>query len=289
VNQHYKIGEKLGEGGFGAVYKVQCKRTKERYALKSVHIQEDKGSGDVEAEIASSCEFDHPYLLKLHAFFREGRTYHLVMDLCTGGDLCQYIKNYVSATRQFDRSFRGGLPTKMAARFLWQMLNGLTFLHHHGFVHRDIKPDNYLLLNQSDNSPLKLADFGFACQLARAEKLTRAVGTPCYAAPEVLNALPYDQKADVWSLGVTSHGMCTDVLPFDHPDEDEYIQNVKMGRFSEAEENWKRQKPEMRALVMSMLTLDPATRPSSKKLLADNPWLRSFGKPAGMQGCCVVS
>jgi calcium-dependent protein kinase len=286
---HYKFGEKLGEGGFGSVYKVTCNRTKRHFALKTVELRQDNRNGDVEAEIASSSEFDHPYVLKLHAFFREGRTIYLVSDLCTGGDLSQFLLRCCAAARQFTPSYRGGLPHKAAARFLWQMLNGLTFLHHHGFIHRDIKLENYLLLNSQPTSPLKLADFGLTCRLARGEKLTRGVGTTLYFAPELLNSKPYDCKADVWSLGITAHVLCTEVFPFDDVrDEAAYADNAKVGRFCEDEGWWKIHKPQMKEMVMSMLAVDPDTRPCAKNVLAQNLWLRAFGKPQ-QQGCCVVS
>merc|ERR1719350_736791 len=110
-------------------------------------------------------------------------------------------------------SYRSGFPASVVVPLLWQMLGGLMFLHHHRFIHRDIKPDNYLLESDEIGAPLKLVDFGFMCRIKRSEKLSRVVGTVSFLAPEVIGE-SYDQRADVWSLGVTAFLLCTQQLPF---------------------------------------------------------------------------
>jgi len=290
LQAHYVIGKKLGEGRYGAVYQVKSKFTGTQYALKNIKETRHNCNGELEAELSAGSEFDHPFIVKLHAFFREKSHYHLVMDLCTGGDLMSCVESHISEACKVQPGYDSGLPSRTAARYMWQMLHGLTFLHHHGFIHRDIKPENYLLLNKSPESPLKLADFGFACRIGRSEMLQTRVGTCFYAAPELLKGR-YDQKADVWSLGVTCFAICTNGLPF-HGEEDEYLSNIRHRKLVVYEPAWKPHLTRLRDLVMQMMTWRLSERPSAKKLLSENLWLKSYGgmrEESGHEGCCTVS
>merc|ERR1711963_228197 len=167
----------------------------------------------------------HPHIARLHGFFRDGGAYHMVLDLCRGGNLGAVIKSYRTAPdRGPSNRGPGGIPTNLVAGYILQMLDGLTFLHEACFIHRDIKPDNYLLEAQDPRSPLKLIDFGYACQVDPSAKLTRVVGSSSYAAPELLRG-SYGLSSDVWSLGVTCCAACTDSLPFCGATDREYFGN----------------------------------------------------------------
>jgi len=288
LEKHYNIGPKLGQGAYGSVYSVTDVHTGRPFALKTVVKTQGQGSGDIEAEIASSSLLDHPYIVKLHAFFWENNAYHVVMELCTGGDLMTVVTEHVRRARKTDRRYNSGLPSKNAGRYAWQMLNGLEFLHRTGLIHRDIKPENYLLQDDTPNSPLKLTDFGFTCHIGPEQKLTRSVGSAYYAAPELLGG-SYDQAADVWSLGITCFWMCTNMLPFGGFDEKEYLTNVKAGVIEQYDSTWKQHLPSMREMVLQMLIRDPQARPSPKKLVADNTWLKAYDRQAGANGCCVIA
>jgi len=174
-----------------------------------------------------------------------------------------------------------GLPIKLAAKYASQMLDGLQYLHHHGFVHRDIKPDNYLKLNNSEDSPLKLADFGLCVRIAPEEKLTHALGTEGFIAPEVLKHC-YDQKADIFSLGITIFSICANEIPSYSLGEVFFFTCVDRT-------SWQVDGPQLHSMVRSMLVFEPKYRPSVKQLLSDNEWLKNICKENSNQGCCVVS
>jgi len=297
LGRHYDLGKRLGEGRFGKVRQVKCKSTGKMFALKTL-TSRGSAEAEVEAELAAGSEFDHPYVVKLHGFFSEGDFYHLVMDLCTGGDLMACVQSYVEDRLRDDAGYDSGLPTDVAAGYTWQMLNGLTFLHHHGFIHRDVKPENYLLAHRGPQAPIKLADFGCACRLGRKAKLTRQVGTVFYMAPELLEE-SYDQKVDVWSLGVTCFAICTNGLPFEGDGKD-YIKNVQKRRLIDYKPAWEPHTsvPRLREVIFSMMQWDPSKRPSAKALSSDNLWLKAFinkanklGSPGapGTEGCCTIS
>ncbi|CAJ1416338.1 unnamed protein product [Effrenium voratum] len=93
------------------------------------------------------------------------------------------------------------------------MLSAIAYLHHHRIIHRDIKPENYLVQKQRGVMFLKLADFGLACHFKKGRPMKEILGTPCYVAPEVLLGR-YDERCDVWSVGVVSFVLCTGHHPF---------------------------------------------------------------------------
>jgi calcium-dependent protein kinase len=112
------------------------------------------------------------------------------MEHCSGGELFDRI---VSVTKFSEKS---------AKNMILQMLIAVQHLHSHGIVHRDLKPENFLMADKSENSEIKLIDFGLSKRYQEGEaKMTSMVGSPNYVAPEVL-AGSYDQKCDIFSLGV---------------------------------------------------------------------------------------
>lgn len=178
-----------------------------------------------------------------------------------------------------------GLPARRASRYMWQMLSGLAFVHHHGFVHRDIKNANYLLFDATELSPPELADFGLAIRLRRGDKWSGRVGTPHYMAPELWNR-GYDKAVDVWSLGVSAASMCIGRPPFDGKGDD-YLMNARAGHVID-DPMWANHDARMKSLVREALTVDPKQRPTVNKLAVDHAWLRRCD--AGRTtSCCTLT
>eukprot|EP00405_Crypthecodinium_cohnii_P040529 CAMPEP_0206560090 /NCGR_PEP_ID=MMETSP0325_2-20121206/20799_1 /ASSEMBLY_ACC=CAM_ASM_000347 /TAXON_ID=2866 /ORGANISM="Crypthecodinium cohnii, Strain Seligo" /LENGTH=382 /DNA_ID=CAMNT_0054061749 /DNA_START=18 /DNA_END=1166 /DNA_ORIENTATION=+ len=271
VKEHYRVGKQIGSGAYGKVYQVKERKTRKYFALKTVTLPDSKLAEDVDTEIITAGEFDHPHLLKLHAFFKEGNTYHLVFDLCRGGNLAEFLQEYIQTCRQLSPLWDGGLAAKAAAVFAIQMLHGLLYLHHHGYVHRDVKPHNYLRVSPDPNSKIKLADFGMCTYLEAGDTLKRGVGTRGFMAPEVYRG-HYDHKVDVFSLGITIFSLCTDRVPVDSVDETEFSKNLQ--DILHSHRRWQEQLPQLVSMTLDMLCLDPRKRPSIKELLENNErWL----------------
>lgn len=288
ISEAYKIGKQLGRGGFGIVYLATDRKTGKQYACKTIKITEHMDEDAVEEEIGSIIEFDHENIIKLRGFFMGEDSYHLVMDLCTGGDLKSFYKEYIATQRVLDAGYCTGIPCNLAAGYIWQMLAGLAFLHQHLYIHRDVKPGNFLLANTKMKSVLKLSDFGFACRMADGEKLTQKVGSPFYAAPEVL-AGEYRQNADVWSLGVTCFEICAGRLPFNGKEPGEYQANVRGGYLEFIEASWKPHTRKLRTLVFEMMVRDNSARLGAQRLLADNVWLAKHDWNHKGTSCCVLA
>jgi len=286
VKEHYRIRDQIGEGGFGKVYKVQKKSNRKLYALKTITVPDYRSTEDIEREVATASEFDHPYVLTLHAYFKEGRTYHLVFDLCSGGNLAEYVQEYVQAAKQYVPNWdSGGLPTKVVAKYTWMMLDGLHYLHHYGFVHRDIKPHNYLRRTNAVDAPLKLADFGMCQRIQPEETLSGKMGTVGFMAPEVIHGR-YNQKADVFSLGLTIFAIGNDSVP-NVTKESEMVAALNQAILKHR--RWCIEMPQLHAMVISMLRFDPDARPTIKDLITEHAWLKKHCKASPEGGCCVVS
>jgi calcium-dependent protein kinase len=176
-----------------------------KYALKTLRV--DKMSADSkkkfhqEISIMSKC--DHPNILRLHEYFETDSKVYLVLDLCTGGELLDYL----------NAQYRHHFDENVVRQYVKQILGAVIYLHERGIVHRDLKLENFLLESKEEFAELKLIDFGLSMFLGKNEVACDAVGTPFYVAPEVLSR-SYEHKCDVWSIGVITYMMLCGRPPF---------------------------------------------------------------------------
>merc|ERR1719327_705354 len=117
----------------------------------------------LEREIKIVGRFQHPYLVCAFDVFRDDKHVHIVQELGRGGNLLQKVWDYPHDPDE--HATRMGLPVELCARYMYQMLEGLRYLHANRVVHRDVKPENYMVKRRGDDSPVMLIDFGFACEL----------------------------------------------------------------------------------------------------------------------------
>ncbi|EPS40539.1 hypothetical protein H072_5618 [Dactylellina haptotyla CBS 200.50] len=146
----------------------------------------------------------HPNTTQLYEVWGSRDEIYLILEYVSGGDLLQYMakKNFLSESE--------------ASHLFGQLIAGISYLHDLSIYHRDLKHEN-LIIDHRGN--LKIADFGMAALQPRGTQFTSACGSPNYAAPEVIQGLPYNgSHADIWSSGIVLYGMLTHRLPFDDPD-----------------------------------------------------------------------
>ncbi len=204
---HYRIIEKLGEGGMGVVYKAEDLKLKRTVALKFLSPQalgseEDKTRFLREAQAAAA--LDHPNICTVHEIDEvDGQTF-IVMAFLEGQTLAEKIK-------------AGPLELDEALEFATQLARGLQAAHLKGTFHRDIKPANLIITESVPSQKLlKITDFGLA-QLAERSRLTRpeiTLGTLAYMSPEQTEAAGTDQRTDLWALGCVTYEMVSGQLPF---------------------------------------------------------------------------
>lgn len=201
---HYRILDKLGEGGMGVVYKAEDTKLKRFVALKFLPPEltrdpEAKARFIHEAQAASA--LDHPNICTIYE-----------IDETADGQLYICMACYEGVTLQ-EKIRQGPLPVEEALDISLQLGRGLDRAHESEIVHRDIKPANVLITTRGE---AKILDFGLA-KLAGQTRLTRAgttVGTVAYMSPEQTRGRAVDHRTDIWSLGVVLYEMLTGVLPF---------------------------------------------------------------------------
>lgn len=175
-------------------------------------------------EISIMIEMDHPNIIKLYEVFEDNRYIYLIMEECVGGELFDRIIDRINKKKMFTE--------REAAVMFKQMMSAVCYCHSQKICHRDLKPENLLFLNTSDDSPIKVIDFGLSKLLDKKEsKMTTKVGTAYYVSPEVL-AGNYDEKCDVWSSGVILYIMLTGDPPFNGANDNEIYRKIQAKKFS---------------------------------------------------------
>ena len=202
---HYKITEKLGEGGMGVVYKAEDTKLDRPVALKFLAphlLRDDEARKRFEREAKAAARLDHPNICTVYEIDEaQGRTF-IVMAFLEGRPLSDRIKE-------------GPLKLPEALSVALQMADGLEAAHEKGITHRDIKPDNLMLMKGS-RGLVKVMDFGLA-QLSGGSKFTRegtTLGTMTYMSPEQAGGAETDSRTDIWSLGIVLYEMVAGQPPF---------------------------------------------------------------------------
>jgi len=200
---HYKIIEKLGEGGMGVVYKAEDLKLGRAVALKflpSHLIESEEYKARFLNEARAAALLDHPNICTVYEIDEAGGQAFLAMAYLEGQTLKQKI-----AARP--------LPLNEALDIAIQIGQGLQAAHAKGIVHRDIKPANIMIAPQGQ---VKIMDFGLA-QLSNRTELTATgmkLGTPAYMSPEQTEGKPADRRSDIWALGVALYEMICGRVPF---------------------------------------------------------------------------
>jgi calcium-dependent protein kinase len=290
VHDLYTFEEKLGEGSFGTVWRARGK-TGQGYAVKCIELTNSKSLDSAGQEYTMIKRLSNPYIVRLHHVVQEEKHLYLVIDLCRGGDLCQYLVDYWNEPHRRhqmqmlrDLAAPLGLPWTSVGPWAWQMLVAVAYLHLHRIIHRDIKAANFMLREDRDDSPLQLIDFGYAARYRSDEIMTRQVGTARYMAPEVVVG-KYTEKYDIWSTGVVVYLLTLNKYPYNGRSVEDIIRSIKHGNRADIGHDWVSIPVGLRNLIHSMLNRDFQARPSAKELLSKNTWLRRYGRNRGSHGC----
>lgn len=182
---------KIGEGGFGAVYICRNKLTREKCAMK---VAEPKSLKHLLMEIRMhAISSEHENIVRFIEAFEFQQKYYLIIELMNSGSLTGYIINLPNNMRWREQAIMYVLKN---------VLQALAFMHDKYHLHRDIKSDNILVTSEG---LVKISDFGFAVGLNKEEnRRISYLGTPFWMAPEILDRSAYDAKVDVWSTAISA-------------------------------------------------------------------------------------
>jgi serine/threonine protein kinase/Tfp pilus assembly protein PilF len=209
---HYKIIEKLGQGGMGVVYLADDTKLKRQVAIKFLpeHLTKDKENVErFEREAEAAAALNHPNIVTIYDVLEEddpttaGKQLCIVMEYVDGISL----REYVGATGSVAHTIENTIT------IITQIAEGLSKAHQAGIVHRDIKPEN-IIIDKDDR--VKILDFGLA-KLKGVSKLTKetsTLGTIHYMSPEQIQGKDVDERSDIWSLSVVMYELLTGKPPF---------------------------------------------------------------------------
>jgi serine/threonine protein kinase/ligand-binding sensor domain-containing protein len=265
----YRLDDKIGSGGFGAVYRGTHLAMKRRVAIKV--FKPLPGNDSAEAldrflqEAVSTCRINHPNAVAVldSGISPEGNAY-LVMELLEGHTLTSELQK------------KGRLSVRRCADILLPICDVLSKAHSMGIVHRDIKPDNIFLHQSQEGEVVKVVDFGIAKLLEAGTSMDlknltatgRLIGTPIYISPERFENKPYDGRSDVYSVGVMLYEMLCGQPPF-LPGSGGFIAIMTQHLMREPA-SLREKDPnipnEVEAIVMRSLVKEPENRPTAKEL-----------------------
>ncbi|XP_060205314.1 uncharacterized protein LOC132633106 isoform X2 [Lycium barbarum] len=259
--EHYTLFEEVGQGVSASVHRALCIPINEVVAIKILDFERDNSDlNNISREAQTMVLVDHPNVLKSHCSFVSDHNLWVIMPYMAGGSCLHILK----------AAHPDGFEETVIATVLREVLKGLEYLHHHGFIHRDVKAGNILI---DARGGIKLGDFGVSAYLFdsgdRQRMRNTFVGTPCWMAPEVMEQLHgYDFKADIWSFGITALELAHGHAPFSkYPPMKVLLmtlQNAPPGLDYERDKKFSKS---FKQMIASCLVKDPSKRPSAKKLL----------------------
>ncbi|VEU35976.1 unnamed protein product [Pseudo-nitzschia multistriata] len=265
VTDKYKLLDAIGRGTFGLVRKCQLIETGEEFALKAILKKKVPDVELLKTEITILLEVDHPHIIKLYDVYEDIDNVYLVTELCTGGELYDRVVEKTNSPE-------GHFSEFCAARIIRNILSGIRYCHEEkDIVHRDLKPENFLLTDSTDDAKVKIIDFGLSTHAKISSVMHDQVGTIYYVAPEVLSG-SYNEKADIWSIGVVAYVMLCGYPPFNGGTEFLTWDLVKAGDVIFPSASWDHISEEAICFIKRLLEFNPDKRPSASEALQD-PWL----------------
>ena len=272
---NYVRGKSLGKGAYGNVYESRNPTFNNKVAMKIIDknkIELDEINDDIKSEINILKKLSHPNIVKIYEFYESDNCFYIINEYCKGGQLYEYFT-------------KNKLTEEQLCVIFYQVFSGLIYLHEHSILHGDLKPENILISSvekdletNEDFAWIKIIDFGtakiFKKQIKKGENIE---GTLYYIAPEVFsgNIDIYDEKSDIWSIGIILYRALTRKYPFIGRNEDETISFIIDKDHDCNNELLLGHSNEIQDLIKKLLKKDPNERPSAKEAL-NHEWFKKF-------------
>ena len=280
INEIYSFSDKLEKGKFGPIKKGFNKKTKKQVVI-SLFAKKYMSQSDFE-QITNQIQIlkiaKHPNIGKLIDVYETTDFIYLISEYYPGLDLFDYFEK---------RNFQ--LKEKNVARIIQQLCSVIYFLGEYGIIHRDLKLENILMTNETDNADIKILDFFSAVFISPKYYQNEIIGSISYASPEILENKPWDQKTDLWSLGIITYFLLTGFLPFEDENNDERNVARKIIKLpvSYPENIWKNISYIAKDFVENLLQKNPENRMNIKQCL-EHPWIQTNCEtPLSSFGCKI--
>ena len=249
----YIIQSKLGSGKFGKVYRVQNKENGGVYAMKCVNT-EKASDIEIKNEISIQTGLHHPNIIEL-------------IESITNSKRCYLILEYAPIELFNLLTDRGRFTIERSCSYVLSICSAMRYLHEHQIIHRDIKPENLLL---SLDGTIKLTDFGLAKKTNIDLRAKTWCGTDEYLAPEVILQITYDNRVDIWGIGILFYEFLTGVTPFVNESTRKIHKNILKGVFDYPGYLL----PEVKLIISGILQIKPKNRLNISQI-ESNEWMIS--------------
>jgi len=255
---YYVLEKKLRSGSYGTVFSIRHPQTQKEYAVKVIDRTKLKKKSDDkgvfrEVEVMKDLN-DIEGVVSVIDFFVKPTEFHIVQDLAHGGDV-------------FDRLAKRTVYTEQdACDLARRLLETMRAMHERGYVHRDMKPENLLLRNESHDADILVADFGFSKKVPLGGLKTKC-GTPAFVAPEILLGTKYNQQVDMWSVGVLLFLLVGGYPPFQDENHHDLFRKIRAADYIFHESYWEHVSVEAKQLISSLLVVNPKSRWTAEQTL----------------------
>jgi len=257
--ENFQLGDRIGSGAFGSVYKVIRKEDSKIYAMKRVKITQlgEKEKDNALNEIRILASLNHPNIIGYKEAFYDNnsQTLNIVMEYADDGD----IESKISNNKLNKLSFQENTIWNI----LIQILQGLKYLHHNNIIHRDLKSANIFLMK---NGLIKIGDLNVS-KFSKIGSANTHTGTPYYSSPEIWTEQSYNYKTDIWSVGCIIYEMCNLLPPFRGTSLINLFNNIQKGVYKPVNKIYSK---DLCKVISKMLIVDPEKRPSCDQLLSLN-------------------
>jgi calcium/calmodulin-dependent protein kinase-4 len=260
--------KRIGKGHYASVFIGINRETGQRVAVKMIEKRLSKTERlALEVNVMRKAGA-HPHIVQLLDVFETDTQLQLVLELVEGGELFEHLVEH------------GPYSEATAALHIRDVTRAIAFLHSQNIVHRDLKPENILLTSKDDTARVKVADFGLA-KLMFADVTRTVCGTWAYCAYEVKKpGGAYDNKCDVWSIGVIAFILLSAYHPFDpqgDATDDEIWERISRCDYNFNDPAWDNVSASAKDFVSRLLVLDPKKRMSAEEAL-QHPWLNAISE-----------
>ncbi|XP_048413487.1 serine/threonine-protein kinase Nek8 isoform X3 [Stegostoma tigrinum] len=260
--EKYQKMKVVGRGAFGIVHLCLRKADQKLVILKQIPV--DQMTKDERLAAQNECQvlklLNHPNIIEYYENFLEDKALMIAMEYAPGGTLADYIQKRNSL-----------LDEDTILHFFVQILLALHHVHNKLILHRDLKTQNILL--DKYQMIVKIGDFGISKILSSKSKAYTVVGTPCYISPELCEGKPYNQKSDIWALGCVLYELASLKRAFEAANLPALVLKIMSGTFAPISDQYS---PELRQLILSMLSLDPSKRPQLSEIMAQPICIRAL-------------
>ena len=253
-NVKYILQNQLGKGSFGECFSCISKEDNMEYAIKIMSKEKLKEKNILfhlaKSEITIQQTLNSSKIVKIKEYIEDSKYIYIIQEYCKNNALSKLL------------SKRKYLTEIEVQNYIFQLIQGLHYLHSCKIIHRDIKPNNLLL---DDKLELKIADFGLSKKLSEGQKLKEQLGTQVYMAPEIwkLSEEGYSFEVDIWSLGITMYQLLTGELPFKVKNNNG--KNIIKGEFGFPESP--SISKEAKNLIKQILVIEHRKRPSLNQIV----------------------